>query len=111
MWVERMLSLPERPSAVFCVNDYEAINVMRLVLAKGLRIPEDLAMVSFDNSPFAELTPVPLSSVEQDAVAIGIKAAELLLRKIANPFEKDQKVLLPTRLIARASTLGVNSYA
>jgi GntR family transcriptional regulator, arabinose operon transcriptional repressor len=108
-WIEHMLSVSDRPDAVFCVNDYTAINVMRLILSKGLRIPEDIALVSFDNSEFAQLTPVPLSSVEQNAVEMGARAAELLLRRIANPLEKDQKVLLPTRLIVRESTVGAQN--
>lgn len=105
-WIEHMLSVANRPTAVFCVNDNLATGVMRLALEKGLRIPDDLALVGFDNSHFAPIMPVPLTSVEQSGVEMGTKAAELLLRKIANPLEKDQKVLLPTRLVVRASTAG-----
>ncbi len=103
-WVDHMLSIPDRPTAAFCVNDNVAVGVMRLALSKGLRIPEDLALVGFDNSQFTQLTPVPLTSIEQNADEMGAKAAELLLRKIANPLEKDQKILLPTRLVVRRST-------
>jgi LacI family transcriptional regulator len=100
-----MLSIPQRPTAAFCVNDHLANGVMRLALAKGLRIPDDLALVAFDNSQFALMTPVPLTSVEQSGVEMGAKAAELLLRKITNPLEKEQMILLPTRLVVRASTV------
>jgi DNA-binding LacI/PurR family transcriptional regulator len=104
-WVDHMLSIPDRPTAIFCINDHLATGVMRLALAKGLRIPDDIAMVGFDNSQFAPLTPVPLTSVEQCGFEIGTKAAELLVRKISNPLEKDQKILLPTHLVVRASTV------
>jgi GntR family transcriptional regulator, arabinose operon transcriptional repressor len=106
-WVDHMLSIPEHPTAAFCINDNLATGVMRLALSKGLRIPEDFALVSFDNSQFAQFTPVPLSSIEQNAVEMGVKAAELLLRKITNPLEKEQKILLPTHLVVRASTVRV----
>jgi DNA-binding LacI/PurR family transcriptional regulator len=105
IWIDHMLSISEPPSAAFCVNDNLATGVMRLALDRGLRIPEDFAVVGFDNSQFAPLCPVPLTSIEQNGIEMGAKAAELLLCKIANPHEKDQKILLPVRLVLRASSV------
>lgn len=102
--IRQMLTAEERPSAIFCVNDNIASGVMRLALRLGLRVPEDMSILGFDNSQFSQLTPVPLSSVAQDGVAIGERAAELLLRHIRNPLEKPQKVLLNTHLVERQST-------
>ena len=102
--IDHALSVPERPTAVFCINDYIAIGVMRLALSKGLCVPKDLSVLGFDNSVFAQLAPVPLSSIEQQEVEIGARACEMLLDKIANPDAAPQKILLPTRLILRAST-------
>ena len=105
-WVDHMLSVADRPTAVFCVNDHLATGVMRLAMAKGLNVPDDLAIIGFDNFQFAQLTPVPLSSIDQNAEEIGVKAAELLLRRIADPNEQDQRILIPTRLVVRQSTLA-----
>lgn len=104
-WVEHMLSVSNRPTAVFCINDYLAMGVMRLALTKGLRIPEDLAVVGFDNNPFAQLAPVPLTTIAQPSVEVGAQAGRVLLNLIAgkdtgNP----ERLLLPTQLIVRASS-------
>lgn len=102
--VDHMLGVRERPTAVFCVNDYLAIGVMRHVLAKGIRVPDDLAIVGFDNNPFAELAPVPLTTSAQPATEIGMKAVEVLLQYVDGKPVSDEPIRLPTQLIVRASS-------
>jgi LacI family transcriptional regulator len=80
--VEHMLHVDERPTALFCINDFAAIGVMRNLIAMGIRIPADLAVVGFDNSPFAPYAPVPLTSVAQPAAEIGAQAAQAVVAAI-----------------------------
>lgn len=103
-WVEHMFSVQDPPSAVFCINDYLAISVMRLALGHGLRVPEDLSIVGFDNNPFSQLAPVALTTIAQPTSEIGAKAVEVLLEKIEGTCCTEETLYLPTSLIARAST-------
>ena len=103
-FVDHMLKIPDRPTAVFCINDFVALSVLRHALSLGIRVPEDLAIVGFDDIPFAQLASVPLTTVAQPKVEIGKKAAELLLAQIdGTPIQK-QTYRLPTQLVVREST-------
>ena len=103
-FVDHMLKISDRPTAVFCINDFVALSVLRHALSLGIRVPEDLAIVGFDDIPFAQLASVPLTTVAQPKLEIGMKAAELLLAQIdGTPLQK-QTYRLPTQLVVRAST-------
>jgi DNA-binding LacI/PurR family transcriptional regulator len=102
--VEHMLGVAEIPTAVFCINDFIAIGVMRYFLGRGMRIPDDMAVVGFDDSPFAPFAPVPLTSVAQSGYEIGNKAAEVLFGLLANPQAEVGTVFVPTKLVIRKSS-------
>ncbi|BBH67959.1 LacI family transcriptional regulator [Actinoplanes sp. OR16] len=72
----------ERPSAVFCANDLLALGVLQTVTREGLRVPEDLAIVGYDDIEFAAAAAVPLTSVRQPREQLGRVAAELLFEEI-----------------------------
>ena len=103
-FVDHMLKIPDRPTAVFCINDFVALSVLRHALSLGVRVPEDLAIVGFDDIPFAQLASVPLTTVAQPKLKIGMKAAELLLAQIAGTPLQKQTYRLPTQLVEREST-------
>ena len=103
-WVEHMLSVKDPPSAVFCINDYVAISVMHLAIARGLRVPEDLAIVGFDNNPFSQLAPVPLTTIAQPTSEVGVKSVEVLLEIIEGIRMGEETIYLPTSLVVRSST-------
>jgi LacI family transcriptional regulator len=96
-----------RPTAIFAANNFIAIGAMQALKAKGLRIPEDLALVAVDDIPPA-YTPEPfLTAAIQPADEMGRQAAQLLLDRIKNPAGAPfQKIVLPTKLIVRASSGG-----
>ncbi len=103
---EKLLALPHRPDAVFCAWDYLALGVFQTAAARGIRIPDDLAVIGFDNQEIlCDSIPVPLASVDLDTNQLGQVAAELLLEKI----EKGpaglphHAIKLKPRLIVRAS--------
>lgn len=105
---ERVAALPpsERPDAIFTANDLLAMGVIQaLVMTRTLSVPEDIALVGYDDIGFAASAVVPITSVKQPAEEIGATAVDLLLRGDASDSTPEQIVFQP-RLVARASTLG-----
>ncbi|SEA04429.1 MAG: LacI family transcriptional regulator [Paraburkholderia sp.] len=99
--MERLLDAPgARVDAVFAYNDAAALAAMRVCLARGLRVPEDIAIIGFDDIPAAAHATPPLSTIAVDKEALGRRGVELLLEDA--PAETE--VRLPVQLIARAST-------
>jgi LacI family transcriptional regulator len=96
----------ERPTAVFCANDMLALGVLQRCVALGLRVPDDLAIVGYDDIVFAAAAAVPLSSVRQPRREMGRQAAELLVDEATNPEHVHQQILFEPELVARASTRG-----
>jgi DNA-binding LacI/PurR family transcriptional regulator len=90
------------PNAVFAYNDMAALAAMRVCLARGLRVPEDIAIVGFDDIPAAEHAAPPLTTIAADKEALGARGVELLLDD--SPAELE--VRLPVRLAVRESTVG-----
>ena len=105
---ERIAGLPRRsrPSAVFCANDLVALGLLQQVVSTGQRVPDDLAIVGYDDIAFAAGAAVPLTSVRQPRQALGRAAAELLIDEVNNPEHQHQQVEFIPELVARVSTLG-----
>jgi len=105
---ERLLGLSgsRRPTAAFCANDLLALGLLQQVVASGLRVPDDLAIVGYDDIYFAGAAAVPLTSVRQPRHELGRRAAELVMDEAANPDHVHQQVVLLPELVARTSTLG-----
>jgi DNA-binding LacI/PurR family transcriptional regulator len=93
-----------RPDAIFVCNDYVAFQVVQVADALGVRIPEDLALVGFDNVSYTDYFGVPLTTVEQHRHQIGATAAALLLERIAGRRMHVGRVVIATRLIVRRSS-------
>ncbi|MBB5436234.1 LacI family transcriptional regulator [Nocardiopsis composta] len=106
---EHIAALPagHRPTAVFCANDLLALGVLRQCAALGLRVPEDIALVGYDDIEFAEAAAVPLTSVRQPRRLLGRTAAELLLAEARDTGgHEHRRILYDPELIVRASTSG-----
>ncbi|MBO0981509.1 LacI family DNA-binding transcriptional regulator [Microbacterium sp. SD291] len=97
-----------RPDALFAANDLLAVGLLQAVTMDGtLRVPEDLALIGYDDIDFAEAAVVPLSSIRQPARLIGHTAVDLLLRSIDDPDgEYDRNVRFRPELVVRRSTSG-----
>jgi len=104
--MKRLLTVPQRPTAVFARNDFTAIGAMSAIKEFGLRIPHDIAIVGFDDIPMAIHTSPPLTTVRQPTRRQGSIAAELLLKRIEaiEPLERAERVL-ECELIVRDSTV------
>lgn len=92
------------PTALVVMNDVTAIYVLKAVLARGLRVPEDLTVTGFDNLPITEHLEVPLTTVEQPFYEIGRQAARMLIRRVASPDETPYAEVVPTQLVVRRSS-------
>ncbi|MGW0665122.1 LacI family DNA-binding transcriptional regulator [Streptodolium elevatio] len=103
----RLLGLAPRPTAVFCANDLLALGVLQSLFAAGVRVPEDFALVGYDDIEFAEAAAVPLTSVRQPAARMGRTAAELLLeetRSDDNVEHTHRRIVLQPELVVRESS-------
>ncbi|MFB8189455.1 LacI family DNA-binding transcriptional regulator [Microbacterium sp. NPDC055988] len=105
---EEIAARRERPDAVFAANDLLAVGLLQaLTMFRSLRVPEDIALVGYDDIDFATATVVPLTSVRQPAQLIGRTAVELLLRSISDPHgDYERRVRFRPELIVRQSTDG-----
>ncbi|MBX9472005.1 LacI family DNA-binding transcriptional regulator [Microcella sp.] len=96
-----------RPDAIFTVNDLMAVGVLQaLVMSSSLRVPDDIALVGYDDIDFASATIVPLTSVRQPSHLIGSTALELLLDATTDPPRAPRDVVFQPELVVRASTTG-----
>jgi LacI family transcriptional regulator len=105
---ERLAGIPSgrRPTAAFCANDLVALGLLQQATSVGLRIPDELAIVGYDDIDFAAAAAVPLTSVRQPRQELGQAAADLVLDEADNPTHQHQQVVFTPELVARASTLG-----
>lgn len=94
----------ERPDAVFAANDLVAMGVLQGLAGHGIRVPEDIAIIGFDDIGFASAAVVPLSSVRQPSELMGETALRILLDQIADPDSQAQHVVFEPELVVRAST-------
>ena len=95
----------ERPDAVFAANDLLAVGVLQaLVMTGTVRVPEDIALIGYDDIDFASATVVPLSSVRQPSALIGYRALDLLLREAAGATDAHEQVVFQPELVIRSST-------
>lgn len=101
---ERLLSLPEPPTAILAFNDSMAIGVLQVARRHGLRVPEDLSVVGFDDTLEARIASPPLTTVRQPLKELGSMAVGLLFRLLDGQWSEPLHVELATRLVQRAST-------
>ncbi|MBN1920576.1 MAG: LacI family DNA-binding transcriptional regulator [Anaerolineae bacterium] len=95
--------LPLHPDAVFVASDTMAVGALRVLREAGLRIPQDIAIVGFDDTPAAARTEPPLTTMKQPIIALGELAVEALLHIIEHPDSGPRRIILPTQLIVRES--------
>jgi LacI family repressor for deo operon, udp, cdd, tsx, nupC, and nupG len=101
-----LLSLPNRPDAVFATSDVYAMAVIQAARQMNLRVPADIAVIGFDNIDLSSMFNPTITTIEQPAEQMGFQAYELLIEKILNPLAKKKRIILDTELIVRESTSG-----
>lgn len=100
---ECFLALEERPEALFCSNDKMAILMCKALSQCGLRVPEDVSVVGFDDIELSNMVNPRITTMRVDKSLMGKKAMERLLRRMEKPNEKMEKLVLGVELIERDS--------
>ncbi len=95
--------LPHGPDAVFVASDTMALGALRALREAGKRVPDDVAMVGFDDMPQAATADPPLTTIRQPIQRTGALAVEMLIDILENGAEPARRVILPTELVIRAS--------
>lgn len=102
----RLLASPAKPTALFCINDYVAVDVLLVLQDFGARVPDDIAIVGFDNARECMLVRPTLSTVAQPLAAIGETAGRMLLERIDRAcVAAGRRLIMPTELIVRESSV------
>ncbi|MGN7149965.1 LacI family DNA-binding transcriptional regulator [Arthrobacter sp. SAFR-179] len=100
----KLLELRDRPTAIFTGNDDQALGAYRAARSAGLRIPEDLSVIGFDDIPAAEWIEPGLTTIRQPVVQMAETAMRALLRHLDGDEELPQRIELGTELVVRGST-------
>ena len=101
--LQRLLTSEDRPTAIVVSEDILAVALERVCILCGLSIPEDLSIISFNDSLFARLTHPPLTSIDVNSCQLGIEAASQLINHIENPNLVATKIIVPHSLVERES--------
>jgi LacI family transcriptional regulator len=106
--MKKLLAQTPRPDGVFCFNDPVAIGAIHAILDAGLSVPQDIAVIGAANMRYSDILRVPLSTVDQCTADMGQQAAQVLLESIAaKKPPKPRQIVIPPRLIVRASSLRI----
>lgn len=102
---EALLLLGENhhPTGLFCCNDIQAIGALQAAKELGLRVPEDVSIIGFDNTILASVTSPPLTTVAQPIEELGHRAVDLLIEELKDEQKEPQKIVLKPELVIRES--------
>lgn len=95
---------PYKPTAIFAANDLTAIGAIRALKKYGLRVPQDVSVVGYDNTMLAEMLDPPLTTINQQMRKMGYHATELLIKRIKGERSAGKKVVFDIDLVVRKST-------
>lgn len=98
-----LLDLPSPPSAIFTANNLLTLGALETIHGRGIKIPEDVAIVGYDDMYFSASLNPPLTAVRQSGFEIGRRATELLHQRIAEPDRPNVNIVLKTELVIRKS--------
>lgn len=101
---KHLLSQPERPTAIFCFNDDIAIGAIHEIVNQGLRVPEDISVVGFDNIRVSRFVNPSLTTIDQPSYDMGLKAAGMLFQLMEGQVPDRSREVMPFRLIERQSS-------
>lgn len=99
----QLLAMAQRPTAIFAANDLSAIQTVEVAQSLGLKVPDDLSVVGFDNVPESALIEPALTTVDQSIQQMGYEAVRLLIATIEDPSRPAVHITLPTELVVRRS--------
>jgi LacI family transcriptional regulator len=95
--------LPHRPEAVFAASDTMALSALQAIQETGLRVPQDIAVVGYDDLPAGQTAVPPLTTIRQPIRRIGTLAVATLIDIINQPQGPTRRIVLPSELVIRQS--------
>jgi len=103
----------DRPDAIFAANDLVAVGVLQALVMNGstVRVPDEIALIGYDDIDFARATVFPLSSIRQPSSLIGQTAVQILLEEAADPTVEPRQVVFQPELVVRQSTVTAGNNA
>jgi LacI family transcriptional regulator len=104
--MRQALDASPRPTAIFAANNFIATGAYRALREAGLKVPEDMALVSFDDLPEPMVLEPILTVAAQPAYEMGQRVTELLFARLSDPSAPPQEIVLPTEIIIRRSSGG-----
>jgi DNA-binding LacI/PurR family transcriptional regulator len=104
--MRRLFELPEPPDAVFCFNDLLALGAVREAYERGVRVPEDLAVVGWDDIEEGRYSTPTLTTISPDKARIAAVAVDFLAARLSADPEPPREVMAPFTLAVRESTAG-----
>lgn len=108
--VSKMLDQPDPPTALFCCYDLFACSIVKTLQSLGVRVPEDISIVGFDNTITSRYLDVPLTTLSQDFKAIGSTLGKMMISMMSGQKLESSSVVLPVELIRRKSTAPPPGY-
>jgi LacI family transcriptional regulator len=102
----RLLGSRSRPTGVYVSNLNQAIGALACVRRSGLRVPDDLSLITYDDDPLAEFLEVPLTAIRMPLGELGAAAINALAAQINGEPPRDLEVMTPPELVLRDSTTG-----
>lgn len=103
----KLLSLPKPPTAVLTSNDLTAIGALRAITRVGLRVPDDISVVGFDDIELSRFTQPPLTTIRLSRDELGRKAFDALYETVEGQQSTGQEIKVSTTLVLRESTAPV----
>jgi len=104
--VDQLMALNPRPDALFCFSDVVAVGVIEACLERGLRVPDDLAVVGYADLDMSRFVKTRLTTIRQPQEEIGRMAGQMLLDRLAGRTIDNPQAVLPVELVVRESTVG-----
>ncbi|TVQ03231.1 MAG: LacI family transcriptional regulator, partial [Balneolaceae bacterium] len=101
--INQLLSLEEPPTSVFSTNNLMTLGCIKELYKRKISIPDEMALVGFDDSTWAEALIPPLTTVKQPGYELGVNAAELLIKRLNNKETSKMNIVLNTELVVRES--------
>ena len=101
--MNKILSQDNLPTAVFCCNDLMALGAISAIGEKGLRVPEDISIIGYDNIHASRFYSPPLTTVHQSKSRLGVQAVNLLFERINHKSDQKEKIEIYPELVVRKS--------
>lgn len=100
---DKLLSGPNRPTAILASDSVIALEIFRVIRQRGLRIPEDISLITFHDADWTSVTTPPITVIDQPVYALGKSVAELLIRRLKGDQRPAERLILPTSIVERGS--------